>query len=83
MATLPFPNWHPDTADHNGGHAQLLRNVMPSADGYTSWTDIEQFTQALPAACRGYFVARNEDGSVAIFAGTITKLYLLNNTTLA
>jgi hypothetical protein len=41
------------------------------------------FTQALPAPCRGYIIAYAEDGTVRLFAGTATKLYLLNNTTLS
>ncbi len=33
--------------------------------------------------CRGFFYARNTDGSISCFAGTISKLYKLNNSTLA
>src|SRR5581483_9393050 len=33
----------------------------------------------LPSACRGYFYGRKSDGSVLLFAGTATDLYLLNN----
>lgn len=33
------------------------------------------------SVCRGAFLARNSDGSVVVFAGTIDRLYRLNNTT--
>jgi hypothetical protein len=45
--------------------------------------DFNALSQALPAACRGYFFARNADGSITTFAGTATRLYKLNNTSLA
>jgi len=35
---------------------------------------------AISQACRGFFYARKTDGSIAVFAGTATKLYQLNNT---
>ncbi len=39
-------------------------------------------TAGTAAACRGYFYARKNDGSIAVFAGTATKLYKLDNTSL-
>lgn len=83
MVMLPFADWRPDASDLNAAYTQRLRNVVPRSDGYGPFRGIETFTQALPAACRGYFVARATDGTVRIFAGTSTKLYLLDNTTLA
>ncbi len=38
------------------------------------------YTSALPSACRGAFYALKSDGTVVAFAGTIDKLYRLNNT---
>ena len=34
------------------------------------------------AACRGFFYARNTDGTITAFAGTATKLFKLNNSSL-
>lgn len=83
MPVLPFGEFRPDVSDLNTGFTSKLRNVLVRADGYGPMKDIAAFTQAAAAACRGYFFARREDGSVAVFMGTSTKLYLLNNTTLA
>jgi hypothetical protein len=80
---LRFGEWRPDASDLRSNWTQRLRNVVPRSDGYGPFHDVTVFTQALPAACRGYFVAFAEDGTVRIFAGTSTKLYLLDNTTLS
>lgn len=83
MGVLPFSEFRPDVSDLNAQYTRYLRNCIPRSDGYGPFKDVETFTQALPAACRGYFVARKEDGTALIFAGTINNLYLLDNTTLA
>ena len=77
---LPFPEYKPDIADYQGASTRVATNVVPRADGYGPFKDQVVYTQALAAACRGYFYARKSDGSIRIFAGTSTKLYLLNNT---
>lgn len=82
MAVLAFGEYRADVSDLNTPYTQRLRNVLPQDDGYRPHKALTAFTQALPAQCRGYFVARRTDGQVAIFAGTATKLYLLDNTTL-
>jgi hypothetical protein len=82
MALLPFAEWRPDVSDLNADYTRLLRNVVPRSDGYGPFKNIEAFSDALPAPCRGYFGARNADGTVTIFAGTSTNLYRLDNTTL-
>lgn len=82
MALLPFAEWRPDVSDLNAEYTRVLRNVVPRSDGYGPFKNITAFTQALPSACRGYYGARGSDGTVSVFAGTSTNLYLLNNTTL-
>lgn len=78
-----FPPWVPDLSDQETGVSANVTNVIPRKDGWGPFNSFVQFTQALPAPCRGFFYGRNSDGSVAIFAGTAaSKLYLLNNTTL-
>lgn len=77
---LSFGEYRPDISDHNATYTSQLLNVKPRADGYGPLQDVQGYTQALPAACRGYFYARNGDGSVAIFAATSNRLYLMNNT---
>lgn len=81
MPILSFGEYRPDLSDLDGAHTRSLLDVLPRGDGYSPIRDIAALTAALPAACRGYFYARNSDGSVAVFAGTATKLYQLDNTT--
>src|SRR5258708_5866678 len=75
-----FGEWAPDVVDLDTGESPEILNVVPQADGYGPFRSLQGFTQALPAACRGYFFARNADGSVTIFAATSTNIYKLNNT---
>lgn len=51
------------------------------------WTDDftapqKPYAAASSGVCRGYFRARNTDGTISVFAGTETDLFKLNNTTL-
>jgi hypothetical protein len=80
MPFLPFPEWRPDVSDYQGASSLVIQNVLPRGDGYGPFPDFNALSQALPAACRGTFFARNADGSIATFAGTATRLYKLNNT---
>jgi hypothetical protein len=77
---LPFAEWRPDASDLGAGHTRNLRNVVPRSDGYGPVKSLTAFTGALPAACRGAFAAQNTDGTVTLFAGTSTKLYVMSNT---
>jgi len=80
---VKFGSWAPDVSDINTGVSANILNVVPRADGYGPFPDFQAFTQALPSQCRGFFFARNADSSIAIFAGTASDLYLLNNSTFA
>lgn len=79
--TIEFPSFTPDLNDLGESAALELLNVVAVANGFAPFKDLESFTQALPAPCRGYFFARRGDGSIAAFAGTATELYLLDNST--
>jgi hypothetical protein len=81
--TLSFADWAPDLASVGNPASGELLNVYPRSDGYGPFASLEAFTQALPSNCRGFFFARKSDGSIAVFAGTSTRLYQLNNTTFA
>src|SRR5437660_4604089 len=80
MPLLPFGEFRPDVSDYDDAHSNRLDNVLPRGDGYGPFPDFTPFTSALPAPCRGFFVARRIDGAVSIFAGTATRLYVLENT---
>lgn len=80
MPLLPFGAYRPDISDYEGQTTQNVNNVLPRGDGYGPFNDFAILSQALPAGCRGGFYALKSDGSVAIFAGTVDRLYLANNT---
>lgn len=83
MSIIPWGAWKPDVSDYNGEHTQRAENVFPRGDGYGPVPSLSAFTDALPAACRGAFLALNTDGTISIFAGTATKLYKMSNTDLS
>jgi hypothetical protein len=83
MSIIPWGAWKPDVSDYNGEHTRRVENVIPRGDGYGPVPNLAEFTQALPAACRGAFLALNTDGTIALFAGTATRLYKMSNTDLS
>ena len=80
-ALIPFPAYRPDITDLGTDISVTITGVVPNGAGYGPFKSFQSFTQALPANCRGFFFARKTDGSIAVFAGTSTNLYLLDNTT--
>lgn len=82
--TMPIPEFTPDLSTIGINGAEIVSGVLAQADGYGPFRQFAAYAlSALPAACRGYYFARRSDGSIAVFAGTSTRLYLFNNTTLA
>jgi hypothetical protein len=79
MNVLPFPPYAPDISPFEDDQSTLIQNVFPRADGYGPVPSLSVYSQALPAACRGYFYARNNDGSVTIFTATSTRLWKMSN----
>lgn len=77
----PFVAWKPDLTSLGTESSGTVSGCIPRGDGYGPFKSFQDFTQALPANCRGFFFARNTDGSIAVFAGTSTDLYKLDNTT--
>lgn len=80
--TIPFPEYAPDISTLGAQTSSLISGCVPRADGYGPFKSLVEFSGALPAACRGVFFARRSDATIAIFAGTSNRLYLLDNTTL-
>ncbi len=84
MPVTPFAEYRPDVMDLDQQLSQAIKNCLPRGDGYGPIKSLAGFTAALPAPCRGYYCALNtSSNTVVIFAATATKLYKLNNTTLA
>lgn len=77
--TLKFGDYEPDVIDIGSQTSVDILNCYPRKDGWGPFKDFVAFTLALPDNCRGFFFARKNDGSIAVFAGTITDLYMLNN----
>ncbi len=80
MAIISFGEYRPDVTDYESTNTKNILNVLARGDGYGPFQDFASFTGALPAACRGGFYARKNDGTVSVFAGTSNKLYNLDNT---
>ena len=80
MPLLQWGPWTPDTTNFLGTSANEILNVIPRGDGYGPFPSFSAYTSTLPATCRGAFYALKSDGSVITFAGTVDRLYLLNNT---
>lgn len=76
---IPFTEWTPDLTPVGTNSTPTAQNVLPRGDGYGPFASLQTFTKTLPGPCRGAFFARNNDGSVSIFAATQTNLYLLSN----
>src|SRR3974390_2437282 len=77
-----FPEYAPDVTPLGQAESQTIFNVVARGDGYGPVQSLQGYSLALPDLCRGYFFGRKSDGSVAIFAGTSTDLYVMNPTSL-
>jgi hypothetical protein len=82
MDLIPFGNYQPDISDFQSSGALYALNVVPRADGYGPFPAFSSYSSAMAGACRGFFKAIKSDGSIAIFAATSTKIYLLDNSAL-
>lgn len=82
MTVVPFAAWMPDAADLNSQGVSSILNVLCSTSSYLPFPDFAALSSALSAEPLGYFRARSLSGQVSIFAGTTTKLWKLDNTTL-
>jgi hypothetical protein len=84
MTIMPWGEFRPDISDLQGDHNRRIENVLPRGDGYGPIAGIASYTDALATgACRGAFRAVDASGAIALFAGSATKLYLMDNNTQA
>src|SRR5690349_17295629 len=79
---VAWGDWKPDVSAYKGQHSPVITNAYPRGDGYGPVPAFAAFSGALDTACRGFFPYFHTDGTIRIFAGTATKLYLMDNTTL-
>lgn len=83
MSFLPIADYRPDIADINSQFTDEIRNVLPADGSYIPMPDFRPFSNAFPEKPYGAFAARGLDGTTAIFAGTATRLFMLDNTNLS
>lgn len=83
MSFIPVAEYRPDIADINGEFTDDIRNVLPADGSYIPMPDFKAFSQTFPEKPLGAFAARALDGTTAVFAGTATKLFILDNTDLS
>lgn len=80
---IPWGEWRPDVSSYKGQHSPSIVNAIPRGDGYGPAKSFAALTDALPAACRGFFTYYHTDGTIRVFAGTSTDLWLLDNSDLS
>lgn len=84
---IPFGPWLPDQPPTMQGAASIANNVIPSESGYRpvpSWVKYSGLLQnATTAPCQGAGSFISQAGTIYNFAGTHSKLYMLDSTGLA
>jgi hypothetical protein len=80
MPLQQFGEYRPDVSDYQGVATRNIHNVVPRGDGYGPFNSLDAISEALADQCRGAFVAYKTDGSLAIFAATSSRLWLMSNT---
>lgn len=79
---LAMVEWLPDQPSIDSPGSANILNVLPIARGYRPFKDISVETTALAARCQGAAGFRSvNDGTVANFAGNVSKLYKLGSAT--
>ncbi|MEI3803162.1 hypothetical protein V6R85_01460 [Agrobacterium sp. CCNWLW32] len=79
---IPAAEYAPDVADLNSSFSNAIQNVLCASGGYIPAPALSALTSALGEQPIGWLSVRSLDGSIRFFAGTPTKLFLLNNTDL-
>ena len=77
---IQFTEWLPDQPA-NAGSLNDAKNVFPVAIGYGAFPSAEDYSNSATENLNSVFVAKYGD-NVQVFAGSATKLFVLDNTTL-
>ena len=77
---IQFTEWLPDQPA-NAGSLNDAKNVFPVAIGYGAFPSAEYYSNAASEPLNAVFVAKYGD-NVQVFAGSATKLFKMDNTTL-
>lgn len=80
MPTAAFAEWAPDMPELSA-FSRTVHNVRPrTGTSYGPMQSLTEYGSALNGACKGVGSFEGSDGTVVIFAGTATDLYLWNGT---
>lgn len=89
---IPLSPFEPDKASYNVAAVDSVVNALPVVDGWGPMPSLDEIIPVDPEigegsvatieGCTGVFHARTAAGTIATFAGTATKLYRFNETTL-
>jgi hypothetical protein len=78
---IQFGEWLPDQPDYSNPGVTEATNVIPAANGYRSMPSFVEYSNAASNTILNIFAAKQNDGSVRLFAGDSGKLYLFNAVT--
>ncbi len=80
---IPIAEYRPDVADLNTSFTDEILNVLCADGSYIPAPAFAALTSALGEKPLGGISVRHLSGDISFFAGSATKLWKLNNTTLA
>jgi hypothetical protein len=83
MTMVAAAKYRPDVSQFQSSYTDTAQNVLLGDGAYLPAPSLSELTAALSAKPTDAITVIASDGSVNIFAGTATKLWKLNNTTLA
>jgi hypothetical protein len=83
MTMIPAAKYRPDVSPYQSNYSDEIQNVLLGDGSYLPAPSLSDLTAALATKPYDAITVVASDGSVNIFAGTATKLWKLNNTTLA
>jgi len=75
---IQFGEWLPDQPDYSNTGVTEATNVIPAASGYRSLPGFVEYSNAASNTILNIFAAKQNDGSVKLFAGDSAKLYSFN-----
>lgn len=79
---IPLGSFEPDRTKYAPDATANVVNCLPVADGWGPLPDLTVISSALDSECLGAVYARSSAGAYRVIAGTRTKLYEFNTSTL-
>lgn len=76
---IPFAAYLPDLPDLDNPGSSHVRNVIPARGSYRPFPGLSVYSGALGARCQGAVAVTDGSGNVRVFAGDVSKLYLLGS----